>query len=143
MPRSKDVPRGEDRSGLVLAEDAADLADTNICFCCELGEMGTFHKLASSGRSSSESLHSSSSSLTVFRVICPDGLLVVDLRAEVRLGRSSGVLLDSGCGGIIRVWTCVGDGERDLDRFCMAVIANDGVDGLLNPRLGGFGKLRE
>lgn len=40
------------------------------------GDSGTFHKLASSGRSSSESLYSSSNSLMDFRLSCHDPRLI-------------------------------------------------------------------
>lgn len=48
------------RSGLLLREDGRS--------CGGRGERGTFHKLASSGNSSSESWYSSSNSLTDFRI---------------------------------------------------------------------------
>jgi len=50
------------------------------------GDTGTFHRCASSGRSSSESWYSSSNSLMVLRVGCQEPLLLVGFIEVVELG---------------------------------------------------------
>lgn len=87
--------------------------------------MGTFHKLASSGRSSSESWYSSSNSLTDLRVGCHDPRRP-PFRAE-RGERASVLLLgdgDSIDAGLL------GDGERDRRRP-EDRIGSEGTEGLV------------
>lgn len=105
------------------------------------GESGTFHKLASSGRSSSESLYSASSSLVVFRLGCQDPRLACGFIAFIgaKLGLRGAAGSDMGLGF---GQTPLGDGLRDRLQLLMAVIASDGVEGLLKPFLGGPGSGR-
>lgn len=98
-------PRLE-RSGLPLLEDALSVGG--------LGDIGTFHRLASSGRSSSESWYSSSNSLTVLRFGFHDVALVRDRLAERSFGEGA-------CGtrplaGERAVGCGPGDGDRDCCR---------------------------
>ena len=62
------------RSGLVHGEIFGEFeADMDVVRSVGgLGESGTFHRLASSGRSSSESLYSASSSFIDFRLGCQE-----------------------------------------------------------------------
>lgn len=70
--------------------------------------MGTFHRLASSGSSSSESLYSSSSSLTDLRVDCQDAL-----RVSPRAVCGDRVVLPPEGDGEIADEGWLGEGERD------------------------------
>lgn len=119
------TPAGLFRSGLVDADRSWG----------GRGETGTFHKCASSGKSSSESWYSSSNSLIVLRLGCQEPLLLG--RPFLELGDSP----DRGCGvplgnddvaipGIAD--GCEGDGERERYRF-LEESESDGVDGLVNP----------
>ena len=76
------------------------------------GDMGTFHRLASSGNSSSESWYSASNSLIVFREGCHD---------PRRLGGPADLI----CGPNRTLWPvvikdadagCLGDGDDDRVR---------------------------
>ena len=108
------------------------------------GESGTFHRLASSGRSSSESLYSASSSFIDFLLGCQEPRLACGFIAFIgaKLGLRGAAGFDMGLG---TGWTPLGDGLRDRLRLVMAVIASDGVEGLLKPLLGdpGSGRLAE
>ena len=135
----KEVWSGLGRSGLVPGEIFGETeADIGVLSVGGRGESGMFHKLASSGRSSSESLYSSSSSLIDFRLGCHDPLLLFGLLIET--GASPGLRGAAGFGrGLLTMGDDdegLGDGDLDLLRLLMAVIANEGVDGLLKPLLG-------
>ena len=126
------------RSGLtpgdVLGDTAADIGPLSEG---GRGESGTFHKLASSGRSSSESLYSASSSCIDFRLGCHDPRLACML--FIGTGTSPGRRGAARSGiGLSDDGACplgLGDGERDLLRLLMAVMAKEGEDGLLMPLL--------
>ena len=69
--------KGLFRSGLVQGEGLGELeADSEVLSVGGRGEIGTFHKLASSGKSSSSSLYSASSSLMDFLLGCQDPRLI-------------------------------------------------------------------
>lgn len=139
------------RSGLVQGDIVGELeADMEFLSVGGRGESGTFHKLASSGRSSSQSLYSASSSFIDFRLGCHEPRLIGGFfngigadpglvgwtRLDMRMDADGAVLGDLGD---------LGEGDRDLLRLLMAVIASDGVDGLRKPLLVGapFGRLSE
>ena len=119
----------------------ADIGDLSVG---GRGESGTFHKLASSGRSSSKSSYSASNSLIDFRLGCHEprltGGFFIGMGAEPGLIGRAGPVICRSIGG-----TLFGDGERDRLRLLMAVMASDGVDGLRKPLLGPapFGRLSE
>lgn len=98
-------PRLE-RSGLPFLEDALSVGG--------LGDMGTFHKLASSGRSSSESWYSSSNSFTDLRIGFHDAVLAIDLLGERSFGE--GACGTTPLAGERAVGRCPGDGDRDCCR---------------------------
>ena len=142
----REVGRGVNRSGLVhgefLGEFEADM--DGVRSVGGLGESGTFHKLASSGRSSSESLYSASSSFIDFRLGCQEPRLACGFIAFIgtKLGRRGAAELDPFVGA---GEAPLGDGLRDRLRLLMAVIAKDGVEGLVKALLGGpgIGRLAE
>ncbi len=135
MPR--EVRKGLGRSGLVRGEALGDTeGDIVVLSVGSRGESGTFHKLASSGRSSSRSSYSSSSSFIDLRLGCHEPRLVGSCLMS-REGARPGLLGDDGLGmGLGTGESVFGDGDRERLWLLIAVIANDGVDGLLNPRLG-------
>lgn len=134
----KDVRRGLGRSGLVRGDGRGDTEGDMVARSFGgRGESGTFHKLASSGRSSSRSSYSSSSSLIDFRLGCHEPLLTGGCFIFWEEARLWGLLGDDGLGmGLGNGERVLGDGERERLQLLIAVIANDGVEGLLNPRLG-------
>lgn len=99
------------------------------------GDSGTFHKLASSGKSSSKSSYSSSSSFVVFLFGCHEPRLTGGV--FMFWGARPGLLSDGGPGiGLGNEGIVFGEGDRERFRLLIAVIAKDGVDGLLIPLLG-------
>lgn len=133
-------------SGLVLGEPLAEFtADSGVLSGPGRGESGTFHKLASSGRSSSKSSYSSSSSFTDFLLGCQDPLLTgaLFISGDKDWGRGD----KRGGAGWSKVGlaVCEGDGDRDRLKLLIAVIANDGAEGLVNPlfEVCPRGKMRE
>ena len=146
-PLLREELRGLRRSGLASADAQADgVGEIAVLSGAGRGDSGTFHKLASSGRSSSESFISSSNSLMDFRLGCQEPLLpgpfpsIGDIpRCCVEMGFGIG----RGCVGLRR--GCEGDGDRDRVRLLIAVMANVGLEGLRDPLLVPllFGKLRD
>ena len=136
------------RSGLVQGDILGELeADIGLLSVGGRGESGTFHRLASSGRSSSQSLYSASSSFIDFRLGCHEPRLVGGFFKGIGVG--AGLVgwtgLDMRLETDGAVFGELGEGERDRLRLLMAVIASDGVDGLRKPLLTGapFGRLSE
>lgn len=119
------------------------LVDADLCWG-RRGESGTFQRLVSSGKSSSESWHSSSSSFTDFLLGCQEPRLLGPCGAKP--GERRGELLK----GIVESGTTTdllyeGDGDRERG---LAEDGNgkEGVEGLVNPLLTGgalLGRLRE
>ena len=133
-----------DLSGLVPGEAFTEAALDVVLY--RLGDSGTFHRLASSGKSSSESRYSSSSSLAVFRLGCHEPLRLEDLLTESEvLGRKPGVGIVVDLGEIGIAWRFLGDGERDWLPLRNAVLAKEEDDGLFAPPLVPwlFGRFRE
>ena len=139
------------RSGLVQGDIVGELeADFEFLSVGGRGESGTFHRLASSGRSSSQSLYSASNSFIDFRLGCHEPRLVGGFFKGIGGGpgladwMGLGMRLDSG-GAMLGELGDLGEGDRDRLRLLMAVIASDGVDGLRKPLLVGapFGRLSE
>lgn len=139
------VRRKLGRSGLVRGESfgevVADMGDLSVG---GRGESGTFHRLASSGRSSSKSSYSASSSFIDFRLGCHEprlaGGFFIGIGGEPCLIGRVDIVVWRSIGGVL-----FGDGERDRLRLLMAVMASDGVDGLRKPLLSPapFGRLSE
>ena len=111
-----EVLSGLERSGLVPGEIRGEVAG-EVGLARSLGgrgDRGTFHRLASSGRSSSTSSHSASSSLIDFLLGCHDPLLtgICGIVAGVGPSRRGDLGLGKALGG-----DCVGEmgeGDRDL-----------------------------
>ena len=125
------------RSGLVFVDGAGDafgvLPERSVG---GRGERGTFHRLASSGKSSSSSLYSSSSSLIDFLLGCHDPRLMgAFLTADAITGPCNVAGRCRGCSEADRGDGCDGDGERERLRLLMACCANEGDEGLLCPLL--------
>lgn len=103
------------------------------------GESGTFHKFASSGRSSSVSSYSSSSSFAVFRLGCHEplldgtGLISGETACrEAASGADSGDAKDNGVAD--------GEGERERLWLLIALLANlEEVENFLVTLLGPTG----
>lgn len=129
------VRKERGRSGLVLGEAFGDTdGDTGVRSVGGLGDSGTFHRLASSGKSSSKSSYSASSSFIDLRLGCQEPRLTG--RALLFIGARPGLFGDLGLGiGLARGVVVFGDGDRERLRLLIAVIAKEGVDGLLSPRL--------
>ena len=139
------------RSGLLQGDIMGELeADIEFLSVGGRGESGTFHRLASSGRSSSQSLYSASNSFIDFRLGCHEPRLIGGFFSGI--GAGPGLVgwtgldmgLDTG-GAVLGEVGDLGEGDRDRFRLLMAVIASDGVDGLRKPLLVGapFGRLSE
>ena len=136
------------RSGLVQGDIVGELeADIEFLSVGGRGESGTFHRLASSGRSSSQSLYSASNSFIDFRLGCHEPRLVGGFFNGIGAGPGlvgwTGLDMRLDTGGA--VLGELGEGDRDRLRLLMAVIASDGVDGLRKPLLvnAPFGRLSE
>lgn len=119
-----DIPRpvrkGLGRSGLVAAEALGEfVADIEVLSVGGRGESGTFHKLASSGRSSSRSSYSASSSFIDFRLGCHEPRLTGGF--FICIGADTGLIGDTGpfIGRSIEEAVC-GDGDRDRLRLLIA-----------------------
>ena len=150
MPgRPAEVRRELGRFELVLGEALGDIGgDIGVRSVGGRGERGTFHRLASSGRSSSRSSYSASISLIDLRLGCHEPLLMGRFLVSGQ-GARLGLFGDDRLGirllkdGEMRF----GEGERDRFRLLIAVMANDGVDGLRRPLLIGdslpLGKLSD
>lgn len=102
----------------VVATDAGDESANRWPFCGPkyewrwppgLGEIGTFQRLASSGRSSSESRYSSSSCCVDLR----RGRMKEELLAEESLGEPS---LPAPAVGVVELFVEEGVGDRDRER---------------------------
>lgn len=139
------------RSGLVQGDIVGELeADIELLSVGGRGESGTFHRLASSGRSSSQSLYSASNSFIDFRLGCHEPRLTGGFFNGIGAGPGPvgwtglDMRLDTG-GAVLAVLGDLGEGDRDRLRLLMAVIASDGVDGLRKPLLvdAPFGRLSE
>ncbi len=136
------------RSGLVQGDIVGELeADIGLLSVGGRGESGTFHRLASSGRSSSQSLYSASNSFIDFRLGCHEPRLIGGFFNGIGAGPGlvglTGLDMRLDTGGA--VLGDLGEGDRERLRLLMAVIASDGVDGLRKPLLadGPLGKLSE
>ena len=125
------------RSGLVLGEPFGEIeGEIGLRSIGGRGERGTFHKLASSGRSSSKSSYSASISLIDFRLGCHEPLLIGKFLTFDE-GAKPGLLGDAGPRIGLEGDKVFGDGDLERFRLLIAVIANDGVEGLLKPLLIG------
>lgn len=143
--------RGLSLSGLVEGEIVAEVdAEVGFLSVGGRGDSGTFHKLASSGKSSSsESLHSASSSFTDFRFGCHDPLLTGT--GLVCIEASPGLLGDLGLGMGLAIGEAklgeaeFGDGDRERLALLIALMAREGVDEFLETlRMGlPFGRVRD
>lgn len=125
------VRRGLGLSGLAQGESCGDvILEIDVLSGGGRGESGTFHKLASSGRSSSASLYSASSSFTVFLFGCHDPRRMggrfnsTGASPGLRDVLGPGSSLGSGEGGL-------GDGERERLELLIAVMASEGVEAFL------------
>lgn len=142
--RPMDLRKRLGLSGLVRGDALGEIgADTGVLAPGGRGESGTFHKLASSGKSSSASLYSASNSSVVFRLGCQEPCLAGRLLTVA--GVRPGLQLAVGLGlALFNVVEGLGEGDRDRLRLLMAVKAKEGLEGLLNPFRGpGTGRLTE
>lgn len=126
---------GRDCGGLPQTEGAGDRS------CTGLGEIGTPHRYASSGRSSSSSSHSASSSFTDLRVVCCHDCLRLAMLGEGETSRLRELLRErvrDDEEGILGGFDGEGDRERrpGAARLAMLVmLASEGAEGEVNPRL--------
>ena len=129
------------RSGLVFADGAGDVpGEMPERSVGGRGDNGTFHRLASSGKSSSASLYSSSSSLIDFLLGCHEPRRIgAFLTAPETSGPCKVAGRCKGCRDADRGDGCDGDGERERLRLLMACCAKDGDEGLRCPLLKPFG----
>jgi len=114
MDAPNEVRRELGRSGLVRGEVEGEMeGDIGVRSIGGRGERGTFHKLASSGRSSSKSSYSASISLIDFRLGCHEPRLTGRF-FKFGEGPKPGLFGDPGLGiGLDDGYSVFGDGDRD------------------------------